>query len=111
MDFPEIVQHLENLKLFPNKMGDFAINGECVVYGDDRYSGSEYDVMGVLEDFFGIVEIVDKSYINEYNNPWCVYGFMDHDVYLKYTGQSGYNMTWNKPREVRPYEKTIIEYK
>ena len=32
MDFSEIVQHLENLKLTPNKMGEFAVNGECIIY-------------------------------------------------------------------------------
>ena len=111
MDFSEIIQHLENLKLVPSKMGEFAVNGECIIYDEKNcYDSSEYDVMGVLEDFFGTVEIVSKNHPNNYD-CWCVYGFMDHDVYLKYQGQSGYNMSWDKPQEVRPYEKTIIEYK
>lgn len=90
-------------------MGNFALDGECVIYDENGYGDSEYDVMGLLEDFFGTIKVVDKSY-HDYNS-WGVYGFMDHDVYIKYSGQGGYRGSWDKPQEVRPYEKTIIEYK
>jgi len=106
MDFAQILEKLAELELTPRKMGSFAQNEEC--YDD----GCELDVMGILEDNFGKVEVAEKSYFHDGHECWCVYSFKEHDVHLKYTGYfSSYDDTsWKKPFEVLAREKTIIEF-
>jgi succinate dehydrogenase flavin-adding protein (antitoxin of CptAB toxin-antitoxin module) len=71
-----------------------------------------------LEDehvqFFGKIE--QKEYVVNSDTMYCVLYFADHDLYLMITGEydsygSGEHDYYGSITEVKPYEKTITEYK
>ena len=84
MNYTELVGQLKEIGLDTDKMGRFAQNGECTVY--DNHVSSELDVMGILEQNFGKVEIVDTSYFHDGYECWCVYAFKDLDIYMRVDG-------------------------
>jgi hypothetical protein len=110
MNFAEIKEKLQKLKLKEKELGYYAQNGECILYDDDR--GVEIDVVGILEENFGKVEIVETSYFHDGYECWCVYSFIEQNVFIKIKGYfSSYDDTdWSGMIEVFPEEKMITVY-
>jgi len=112
MNFKEIKQKLKTLNLKEKELGYYAQNGECILYDDDRGEEIEIDVVGLLEENFGKVNVVETSYFHDGYECWCVYDFKEHNVCIKIEGYfSSYDDTeWSRMFEVFPEEKTITVY-
>lgn len=112
MTYEEIKEKLKELGLNPQHFGQFASSGDCLIYDEETDDDKEYDVMGILTEHFGNVQIADTSYFHDGYQCWTVYHFVDHNIYIKFTGYfSSYDSTqWSGGNQVFPEEKTIIVF-
>lgn len=112
MTYKEIKEKLKEVGLKAQHFGDFAYQGECISYDEETGEETEYDVMGILTENFGNVQIADTSYFHDGYECWTVYHFVDHNIYMKFTGYfSSYDSTeWSGGKQVFPEEKTIIVF-
>jgi len=108
MNYEEIKLKLTEIGITANNMGEYGLNDEVYDYQDE----DEKEFEEILEENFGNIEIVEKSYQHDGHECWCVYYFKDHNVYIKYEGYfSSYDPTnFRRITEVFPEEKTIIVY-
>ena len=84
MNFKEISTLLAELELDPEKMGTFAQNGDCLIWDENSQDEIEYDAERLLQEHFGEVKLAEVSYFHDGHECWCIYHFVDHNVYQIY---------------------------
>ncbi len=113
MVYQEIVEEIKKQCEDVSEFAEGGLEGEKM-YPEAKWNSKEYYV--VKNPILGIVSQIEQ-YGGEGKGEdwWVVYYFEDHDVYIKVDGYyQSYNGTefvgWDCLSEVRPVEKTIIQY-
>jgi len=72
MEFKEIVEKLEELKISPKSFVTF-----------DEYEDKPREISKILQDNFGVIENVKYETCGDGNDAYCIKHLVDHDVYIK----------------------------